>query len=78
MGKNKRARVHPVGEAHPRAILTDRDVELRKEGYTWVWLAAKFEVGESTCRAICSGQRRGFATGISARTPWKVKKTQRT
>ena len=51
-----------VGESHPGAVLTDHEVdlllELRGEGYSLAWLAAKFEVHKQTVAKICSGQRR--------------------
>ena len=65
------AYARPVGEAHWNAILSDHEVELlialRKEGMTFVWLAEKFEVSPTCCRDICSGRRRGLATGIAWR-----------
>ena len=59
-----------IGDSHPRAVLTDHDVdlllELRAERdhagrpvYSLAWLAAKFEVHKGTVAKICSGQRRG-------------------
>jgi ribosome-binding protein aMBF1 (putative translation factor) len=61
-----------IGEQHPRAVLTDHEVtlvfELREQGYSQRWLAAKFEVGRSTIRDILSGRTR-------AQTPdrWKAR-----
>lgn len=52
-----------IGESNPRAELTDREVdqllELRAEGYSYGWLARKFEVAKSTVQDWCSGRRRG-------------------
>jgi hypothetical protein len=52
-----------IGESNPRAEASDHDVDLcvqlRAEGYTLGWLAAKFEVGKSTVQDWCSGRRRG-------------------
>lgn len=51
-----------IGEGHPRAILTDRDVELllelRDEGWGWKRLASKFECSRRLVRDICAGRRR--------------------
>ena len=56
------ARGHAIGEDHPRAVLTNHEVdlllELRAEGYGYGWLAAKFEVSKSTVRGYCTGQTR--------------------
>lgn len=52
-----------VGESHPRAVLTDHEVdlmlELREEGYSYSWLARTFEVHKQTVAKICQGVRRG-------------------
>jgi hypothetical protein len=46
-----------IGEGHHRSKLTDHEVdlvrELRDEGFSYGWLAEKFEVGKSTIRDIC-------------------------
>ena len=51
-----------IGESNPAAVLSDHDVdlmlELRREGYTYPWLAEKFEVSRETVRSICTGRRR--------------------
>lgn len=51
-----------IGESHPGAVLTDHEVdlllELRDEGYSYSWLAEKFEVSKGTVAKICTGQRR--------------------
>lgn len=56
-------RGHVIGQDHHRAVLSDHDIdlmlELRAEGYSYGWLAAKFEVGKTTARDICTGRRRG-------------------
>jgi hypothetical protein len=55
-----------IGESHPRAVLTDHEVglllQLREEGYSYPWLAAKFEVSTMSVRSICRGRTRGLAT----------------
>lgn len=52
-----------IGESHPRAVLTDHEVdlvlELRAEGKSYEWLAVKFEIHKGTVAKICTGQRRG-------------------
>lgn len=52
----------PVGESHPRAVLTDHEVglllELRAEGFSLAWLATKFEVSKSCVAKICRGEHR--------------------
>lgn len=54
-----------IGESNPMAECTDRDVELaielREQGYSLGWLAAKFEVAKSTVQGWCDGRRRGQA-----------------
>lgn len=51
-----------VGESHPKAVLTDHEVDLllglRDEGKTYGWLAEKFEVPITTVRSICQGRTR--------------------
>jgi len=51
-----------IGEDHPRAVLTNHEVELmlelRSEGYSYAWLAEKFEVAKSTVFGICTGKTR--------------------
>ena len=58
----------PVGETHPRAKLTDREVELIRElygqpdeqgrAYGYRRLAAMFEVSKSFIRYVVKGERR--------------------
>lgn len=52
-----------IGESHPRAVLTDEEVDLmlalRDEGKSLAWLGEKFGVHKGTAAKICSGQRRG-------------------
>lgn len=52
-----------IGESHPRAVLTNHEVEmlleLRAEGFSYSWLAKKFEVAKGTVAKICRGERRG-------------------
>lgn len=54
---------HVVGEDHPRAVLTDHDVdlllELRAEGMSYRWLALKFEISHKHCWRIVKGVARG-------------------
>lgn len=53
-----------IGESNPAAILSDRDVELmlelRAEGYSYRWLADKFEVSRETVKSICTFRRRSI------------------
>ena len=52
-----------VGQDHPRAVLTDHDVELllalRDEGFSYSWLARKFEVTKMHAWRIVNGVQRG-------------------
>lgn len=58
-----------IGQEHPGAKLTDAEVavmlELRDEGFSYAWLAAKFEVSKSCARWICTGRNRNQ---LAART----------
>lgn len=51
-----------VGEDHPRAKLTDGEVDmllaLREEGWSYRQLAEKFEISKSAVRWYCIGGRR--------------------
>ena len=52
-----------IGEDHPRAKLTDHDVELIRQlreefGLAHSEIAVKFEIAKSTVVAICQYQRR--------------------
>ena len=51
-----------VGQDHPRAVLTDHDVELllalRDEGFSYGWLARKFEVTKAHVGRIVRGDAR--------------------
>lgn len=57
---NERGR--PIGEGHHYAVLTDHEIdlmlELREEGFSYSWLAEKFEVHKGTVAKICRGERR--------------------
>lgn len=59
------------GETHPRAILSDHDIDLiralREEyGLTYEAIAEKFEIGKSTVADICKYRRR-----VSRPETWK-------
>lgn len=63
-----------VGQSHPQAKLTDRDVELmltlralNAAVWTYDALADKFEVSKSQARNICLGRKR-----CQLPTDWKV------
>lgn len=51
-----------INQEHPGAVLTDAEVllmlELRDEGYSYGWLAKKFDVSKSCARWICTGRNR--------------------
>lgn len=51
-----------IGEDHPKAVLTDRDVmlffQMRAEGMGYRRLAAIFEISKSHARNICKGRAR--------------------
>jgi hypothetical protein len=51
-----------IGQEHPGSKLTDAEVgvmlDLRDEGYSYAWLAQKFEVSKSCARWICTGRNR--------------------
>lgn len=57
-----RKREPPRGEAHPRARLTDHEVELirqlREQGMSLNQLAEKFDSYKSTIKGICDYKRR--------------------
>lgn len=59
-GLNERGRI--VGQGHPLARLTDREVELllelREAGWTYAELAHTFEVSKSSVAMIVRGERR--------------------
>lgn len=61
-----------IGESHPRAVLTDHEVELllelRAEGFSYGWLARKFEVHKQTVAKICTGARRSQIAAVFRRT----------
>ena len=52
-----------IGESHPRAGLTDHDVELVlalvEAGLSYAEIAEKFEVSKSCIAHIATGRRRG-------------------
>jgi hypothetical protein len=51
-----------IGESHPRAVLTDHDVELvlelRDDGHSYRWIAMKMEVSLAQIFRICTGKQR--------------------
>lgn len=52
-----------VGESNPRAEVSDHEVDLalqlREQGFSLGWIAAKFEVSKSCVQWWCNGGRRG-------------------
>lgn len=52
-----------IGENHPRALISDHDVELIRElaegGMPYAEIAAKFEISKFTVGRICRYERRG-------------------
>lgn len=64
-------RGHVVGQSHPRAVLTDHEVELllelRDEGYSLGWLARKFEVSKGCVQGIVSGRNRSHVVVVHRR-----------
>jgi Mor family transcriptional regulator len=56
-------RGYRIGEDHPCAVLTDRDIELlfqlHEEGWGYRRLAAKFDCSKSLVRRILKGEVRG-------------------
>lgn len=52
-----------IGESHPRAVLTDHEVdlliELRDAGLSYRWIAATMEISIKQAWRICVGQQRG-------------------
>lgn len=51
-----------IGESNPRAQLRDHEIELllqlREEGFSYSWLAQKFECSKSAVQWYCNGGRR--------------------
>ena len=51
-----------INQEHPGAKLTDAEVgvllDLRDEGFSYAWLAKKFDVSKSCARWICTGRNR--------------------
>ena len=68
---------HVVGETHPRAILSDHEVDLmlqlRDEGYSLSWLAAKFEVSKACTQHVCSGKTRSHVVVRFVRVSMRTK-----
>lgn len=52
-----------IGESHPRAVLTDHEVDLvlalNADGLSYRAIADKMDVSKGCVAKICSGQRRG-------------------
>jgi hypothetical protein len=67
-----------IGEGHPRAVLSDIEVdvvlELRDEGWSFGQLALHMDVSKSCIAKICWGERRAqFAVGYRrAREPGRT------
>lgn len=70
---NERGRV--VGEDHPRAVLSNHDVDLvfalREEGLSLGQIARAMEVCKSTVQKILEGSRRGQIVAGYRRVPLK-------
>ena len=68
-----RSKLQVGGRREPvqKTVLTDHEVlllvELRKEGFSMMWLAQKFEVSKTCVARILDGRRRSDATGIKPR-----------
>jgi hypothetical protein len=62
-----------IGEDHPRAVLTDHEVdlllELKAEGYSLAWLAAKFEISRVHAWRIVTGRKRAQTPARFKRNP---------
>ena len=62
-----------IGEDHPRAVLTDHEVdlllELKAEGYSLAWLAAKFEISRFHAWRIVTGRKRSQTPARFKRNP---------
>lgn len=62
-----------IGESHPRAVLTDHEVdlllELHSQGYTLAWLAGKFEISRFHVWRIVTGRKRGQTAARFKRNP---------
>lgn len=77
-----------IGQEHPRAKLTDDEVavllDLRDEGYSYAWLAEKFDVSKSCARWICTGRNRNQSAvrtvrvNVAAAAPLAPEKVTRT
>jgi len=64
---------HLVGESHPRAVLTDHEVDLvfrlREEGMSLGRIAKAMEVHKSTVQKILDGTRRCHIVAAWRRVP---------
>lgn len=60
-----------IGETHPQAVLSDHEVglmlELRAEGFSYAWLAEKFEVSKAHAWRICTGRTRAQLAAVFKR-----------
>ena len=62
-GRNGKSQVRLIGQHHPKAKLTDNDVEVIRElhdegGIGYKQIAEKFEVSKSCIAAICTYRTR--------------------
>lgn len=64
---------HRIGESHHKVTVTDHEVdlmlELRDMGYSYAWLAEKFECSKSTAYGICTGRTRAQIPARYKRVP---------
>ncbi len=63
-----------IGEDHPNAKLTDRDIDLirhlhEKDGLSYATLAEKFEVNKSAIAKICRYERRAQSASRFKKVP---------
>ncbi len=61
--------MHPAGETHPKAKLTDAEVDLMRslyedDGISLGTLSVVFETPKDTVRRICNYERRNVVRGI--------------
>ena len=68
------SRGYRIGETHPRAVLTDHEVDLVlelhfEEGWSYAALALKFEVSVRAVGKWCRGECRGHSIARFKRVP---------